>query len=57
MSAQAIAMRGTTLDTAGIGGEIGSLVAALGPSLLGTPWRQWPCSMMFFESVFNWTLR
>lgn len=33
MSAQAIDMRGTTLDTAGIGGEIGSLVAALGPSL------------------------
>lgn len=49
MSAQAIAMRGTTLDTAGIGGEIGSLVAALGPSLLGTPWLQWPCRMMFFK--------
>lgn len=57
MSAQAIAMRGTTLDTAGIGGEIGSLVIALGPSLLGTPWLQWPCSMMFFENVFDWTLR
>lgn len=36
MSTQAIAMIGTTLDTAGIGGEKGSLVAALGPSLLGT---------------------
>lgn len=57
MSAQAIAMSGTILDTADIGGEMGSLVAALGPSLLGTPWLQWPCSVMFFGSVFNWTLR
>lgn len=42
MSAQAIAMSGTTMDTAGIGGEMDFLVAALGPSLLGTPWLQWP---------------
>lgn len=49
MSAQAIAMRETTLDTAGIGGEMESLVPTLGPSLLGTPWLQWPCSMMFLK--------
>lgn len=49
MSAQAIAMRETTLDTAGIGGEMESLVPILGPSLWAHLGFSGLCSMMFLK--------
>lgn len=46
-------MSGTTMDTADIGGEMDFLVAALGPSLLGTPWLQWPLWHDVFWKCFQ----
>jgi hypothetical protein len=54
MTAPAIAMSGTTLGTAGIGGEVVSLGAALGPSPSGKPWLEWLHSTILFGSLFDY---